>query len=396
MLQDVQPRSNLFTLPQLGLDSRVAELVVQLEPLRTKYLTGTTPPWVFFGLKNLFQTVESVTSARIEGNKTTIADFVEAARHDGSQAWNDSIAMIMNVERAIGKIESQDMAQVPIDRDYIFDLHKIAVEGLDPHDEGDDRPGAYRVAPRKITNSTHIPPAPADIRDLMDGLIDLINRPIPHQMELVRTAAVHHRFVWIHPFGNGNGRVVRLLTYAMLAKGGYIDRNGARLLDPAAVFGADKHVYYEKLAEADDLSTGGLTSWCEYMLGGLAGEVTKVDRLLDADFTKQQIIIPAIEYSYEKKRISELERNMLLVCVDKDMVSLADFKHLFPPDVSRVNISQALRRLRDKNLITPEHEKGRRYTLDMNRNPITVGILKRLDENGFLPPLDHLISNATV
>jgi len=82
-------RNNLFVLPKPILESDVVKLVVELEPLRTKYLTGTTPPWIFFGLKNLFQTVESVTSARIEGNNTTIAGFIEAAREDGTATRQD-------------------------------------------------------------------------------------------------------------------------------------------------------------------------------------------------------------------------------------------------------------------------------------------------------------------
>ena len=33
---------------------------------------------------------------------------------------------------------------------------------------------------------------------------------------VLQAAAAHHRFVWIHPFADGNGRVVRLISYAML------------------------------------------------------------------------------------------------------------------------------------------------------------------------------------
>lgn len=383
----------LFTLPRLGLDSKVANLVIGLEPLRTKYLEmeATTPPWVFFGVKNLFQTIESVVSARIEGNNTTIADYVEAARaSDNHDTVDEKIKMILNVEKGIKFIESQNTNHMTIDKEFILHLHHIVVEGLSsrPGAEGDKRPGAYRDTPRKITNSKHNLPAPADIHDLMDSLIAFINASLPHQMDLVKIAQVHHRFVWIHPFGNGNGRVVRLLTYAMLAKCGYIDKNGARLLDPAAVFGNNKFVYYDKLSGADDLSEDGLIKWCEYMLDGLTDEVRKIDQLLDGDFTKKQIIIPAIEYALEKQRINTQEKDMLLVCVERDVVSASDFKHLFPDDISRVNISQAIRKLRDQDLIMPISENARKYTLCMNRNLLTVGILKRLDENGFLPPLE--------
>lgn len=378
-----------YRIPELTLGSKTASLVVALEPLRSKYLTGTTPPWIFFGLKNLFQTIESVTSARIEGNNTTIADFVEAARDGDKKATKkDSIKMIMNVERGIQEIEDLNMETVKFDKDFIFGLHRTVVDGLSPNNEGDDRAGAYRNTPRQITNSLLVLPAPADIRELMDELMTFINSSVDHQLDLVKIAMVHHRFVWIHPFGNGNGRVVRLLTYAMLAKAGYIDKDGARLLDPAAVFGIDKKVYYEKLAGADDLSDFGLVAWCEYMLEGLLSEVGKIDRLLDEDFTKSRIIVPAIEHAYEKQRITRLEKNMLLICVEKNIVSASDFSHLFPKGISPVNISLAIRKLKDQNLIQPTRPNARKYTLCMNRNAITTGIIGKLDENGFLPPLD--------
>ena len=50
--------------------------------------------------------------------------------------------------------------------------------------------------------------------------------------DLIKVAIAHHRFVWIHPFGNGNGRVVRLLTYALLIKYGF----GANKLELGTVF----------------------------------------------------------------------------------------------------------------------------------------------------------------
>lgn len=385
----IMNRTKLYEIPPIGLDSHLAQLVVKLEPLRTRELSGTTPPWIFFGLKNLFQTIESVTSSQIEGNRTTIADYIEAARDgDSKQHRNESIKMILNVEKGLDWIESLDMAKQKIDKNFIYRLHRIAVDGLKTgsNDEGDARAGAWRNQPRSITQSEHQLPQPSDVNDLMEGLIKFIDKAVPTQLDLVKIALVHHRFVWIHPFGNGNGRVVRLLTYALLAKAGYIDKHGSRLLDPAAVFGADKNVYYDKLAGADDLSADGSLKWSEYMLGGLLDEIEKVDRLLDENIAKNEIIIPAIHYAFEKERISSLERDMLLICAERNVVAATDFKHLFTKGTSHVNVSQAIKKLRDQRLIEPINEGARRYNICMNRNALTTGIIGKLDENGFLPP----------
>ena len=47
----------------------------------------------------------------------------------------------------------------------------------------------------------------------MEELVAFINRRDPPKYDLMKVAIAHHRFGWIHPFSNGNGRVVRLLTY---------------------------------------------------------------------------------------------------------------------------------------------------------------------------------------
>lgn len=389
----------LFILPAPLLDSEVAGFVVELETLRSRELSGTTPPWIFFGVKNLFQTIESVISTHIEGNNTTIAAYVEAAR-DINKKTNVSqkIKMILNLENAIRNIEEVVNAKTVFDKDFILELHKKVVDGLDTSQdgEGDTRPGTYRNEHREIQNSQHVLPQHTDLRDLMDQLIDFINMPVPHTMELIKIAIVHHRFVWIHPFGNGNGRVIRLLTYAMLARAGYIDKDGARLLDPTAVFGSNKLKYYDKLSAADDLSEQGATDWCEYMLSGLTQEIHKIDQLLDGDFTKREIIVPAIVYAHEKQKITKLERDMLLVCVDKNLVAANDFRDLFPVSTSHVRISQVINKLREQKLIEAQRPGARKYMLCMNSNLLTTGILRKLDEHGFLPPMQSGATNQTV
>lgn len=399
MTHHTDDRKKLFTLPAPLLDSDVAGLVLELETLRGRELSGTTPPWIFFGIKNLFQTIESVISTHIEGNNTTIAAYVEAAREIKKKVdIDEKIKMILNLENAIKDIEKDVNSETIFDKDFILDLHKKVVADLDSSrdGEGDTRPGAYRNEFREIQNSNHVLPQHSDIRDLMNELIKFINAPVPHTMELIKIAIVHHRFVWIHPFGNGNGRVVRLLTYAMLARAGYIDKEGNRLLDPTAVFGSNKLTYYDKLSGADDLSEKGATDWCEYMLSGLTQEIHKIDRLLDAGFTKREIIIPAVMYAHEKQKVTKLERDMLLVCVEKDLVAAGDFRDLFPPKTSHVRISQVINKLKEQNLIEPQRQGARKYMICMNNNLLTTGILRKLDENGFLPPMQPGMTNQTV
>ncbi len=59
--------------PEFG--SELTDLIIELDYLRKKSLMGSTHSRVFFQLKHIFHTLESVGSARIEGNRTTIARY---------------------------------------------------------------------------------------------------------------------------------------------------------------------------------------------------------------------------------------------------------------------------------------------------------------------------------
>lgn len=60
----------------------------------------------------------------------------------------------------------------------------------------------------------------------MQELTAFINAADPPKYDLIKVALAHHRFGWIHPFGNGNGRVVRLLTYSLLINYGFNVQTG--------------------------------------------------------------------------------------------------------------------------------------------------------------------------
>lgn len=114
----------------------------------------------------------------------------------------------------------------------------------------------------------------------MNELFEFINNHDSHKYSLLKTAIAHHRFVWIHPFTNGNGRTVRLFTYAMLVKLGF-NVDAGRIINPTAIFCSSRENYYKYLGQADSATEEGILSWCEYMLKGLKDEIEKIDKLLD-------------------------------------------------------------------------------------------------------------------
>src|SRR3546814_12021881 len=113
----------------------------------------------------------------------------------------------------------------------------------------------------------------------MTEFLSFIKGADPGKYDLIKVSLAHHRFACIHPFGNGNGRTVRLLTYTLLIKYGFNVRTGGRVLNPTAVFCNDRDRYYALLAKADTGAKPGLEAWCVYVLGGMLDELSKVDQL---------------------------------------------------------------------------------------------------------------------
>jgi Fic family protein len=228
----------MIKTPEPNYNSKLTDIIIQLEHLRGRSVSSSTSQQIFVQLKNLFHIIEALSSARIEGNHTTLAGFVEkrARKSENAQDEDESMKEIINLMYALDFID-EHIATMPISRDFILELHKIVVSGLTR--EGDDHTGGFRTKDVSIANSKHTPPSHYDVADLMRELIEYIGGDTNSRDELLKIALAHHRFVWIHPFGNGNGRTVRLLTYAMLCKKGYIEPNTLRLFNPPAYFDLD-------------------------------------------------------------------------------------------------------------------------------------------------------------
>ena len=76
----------------------------------------------------------------------------------------------------------------------------------------------------------------------MDELVRLFDELDADVHPVIRAAWLHHRFVQIHPFQDGNGRVARLLASMVLVKDGYF---------PLHIRREDREVYLDSLEQAD-------------------------------------------------------------------------------------------------------------------------------------------------
>lgn len=362
--------------------SSLTDLIIELDFLRRKSLYGSTNPIVFFQLKHIFQLMESLGSARIEGNNTTLFEFIEAKIENDKNKSLD-LREITNIEETLLFVENI-IDNSPINRALVSEIHVRVTQNLSHTDgEGDKTPGYYRKQNLKINKSNHIPPDWTQVEGYMEELINFINTPTPPKYDLLKTALVHHRFAWIHPFGNGNGRTVRVLTYAMLVKQGFNVHKG-RIINPTAVFCSNRNEYYKQLSLADDGAKDGLLSWCEYVLKGLKEEIEKIDKLLDYSYLKKEILTPTINEALHLKYINDLEFQILRKVVDQQVIQAKDIKELFfGKDESM--ISKQIKKLIDKKMLRPEEKGKRKYLLSFDNSYLLRIIIKILGEKNFLP-----------
>lgn len=363
--------------------SKLTDFIIELDYLRKKPLRGTTHPSIFFQLKRIFHTLESLGSARIEGNRTTIAEFIETKINDKTTK-DEKIIEIQNGEKALAFID-ENIDKTKINRAFISELHKKTVAGLTPPSkgEGSEYPGEYRKKNVRVTQAKFIPPDFIQVESYMTELFDFVNKNDPPKYDLLKTAISHHRFAWIHPFDNGNGRTVRLFTYAMVVKQGF-NINVGRIINPTAVFCNDREKYYNFLSKADEGIEKGILEWCEYVLGGLKVEIDKIDKLLDYKYLVNKILLPTIDYSLERKFITPIEAKILFIAAKKQVMRASDIKNIFPDKIP-AEISRMIRRLRDKKMLISERKNSRKYALSFEGNYLLRGVIEFLDKNGFLP-----------
>lgn len=127
--------------------------------------------------------------------------------------------------------------RITISEHLIKTLHSLIIQDIDKAIAG-----RYRNVDVQISGADHKPPSALDVPFKMQELI-VWARENQKKMHVVEfTALLHHKFVHIHPFEDGNGRTGRLFMNVFLMNYG---------LPMAIILKNDRDKYYRALALAD-------------------------------------------------------------------------------------------------------------------------------------------------
>lgn len=148
-----------------------------------------------------------------------------------------------NHQTAIEFLFDQLKGKKEIDEKLILRLHTILLNGINP-DAGFYRRYGVRIVGANITTANHL-----KVPELMSQLVLEISKG--NTDAISECVKIHSDFEKIHPFGDGNGRIGRLIMQGMLLK-----RNL-----PPAIIRQDKKVLY--LQYLNKLQTTGDSSLLE-------------------------------------------------------------------------------------------------------------------------------------
>lgn len=168
-------------------------------------------------LRDYYRVGLTYTSNALEGNSLTESE-TKVVIEDGLTIEGKPLR---DVYEAVGHARAYDFLQdlshdAPLTEETICTLHRLFYQQIDP-----ERAGIYRKMPVFISGSQYAVAPVAEISKRMHALVQWYNNHEGkvHPVELA--AELHKRFVYIHPFVDGNGRVSRLLMNLSLMRNDY-------------------------------------------------------------------------------------------------------------------------------------------------------------------------------
>ncbi|HET7445862.1 MAG TPA: Fic family protein [Solirubrobacterales bacterium] len=309
-------------------------------------------------------------STLIEGNELPIVEAERAARGSLDSDTKAKIELVDYVEALHYLDGLAEGTGIEISPETILALHKKTTNGLGsedsphfkPHHEGAWREGIAQVVDRATGAVMHEGAPPDEVPGRMAGLCAWITEREDRTVDFpppVIAGVVHYAVTDIHPFADGNGRVARLLSAAVLMRMGFISR---RLFSFERYYAEDRDAYYAALRSVR-AETLNMNTWLEYFLGGLAEEYERAAARIGE--------LQAIGLGSNAK--IELNASQERGLLQLNFSSFVEFRRADYESIAEVSRSTAARDLRDleeKHLVV-RRGKGAaaRYRL---RSPIDV------------------------
>jgi Fic family protein len=302
--------------PMIPGDDRdeLSDLALELVS-KASALAGQVHGQVQEGIGDLVRSMNCYYSNLIEGHNTHPRDIEQALSDNYSQntarrALQLEARAHFDLQRMIDK--GEDPAVAPTSAEYIQWLHRefcsrlpeelLWVENPDTGEKIRVTPGETRTGSVQV--GRHLPPTAEELSAYLARFEEAyVPDRLSRSKQIIAVAASHHRLLWIHPFYDGNGRVARLMSHALLLRAGI----GSSLWSVARGLARNVEAYKSALMLAD-----------EPRRGDLDGRGTLSDRRL-REFTHffLRTCIDQVDFMESLLQPSELLRRMKLYIDDE-------------------------------------------------------------------------------
>ncbi len=195
-----------------------SKLLQKAEEFRDKIIAlRPFPEETLKSLREYYRIGLTYSSNALEGNSLTESE-TKVVIEDGLTIEGKPLR---DIYEAVGHAHAYDYihtlsASKPLEEADILELHRLFYEKIDG-----EKAGHYRTVPVFISGSKYAVSPPAKIEDNIRKFIKWFNDN-EHKIPTPEFAALaHQKFVFIHPFIDGNGRVARLILNLALIRGEY-------------------------------------------------------------------------------------------------------------------------------------------------------------------------------
>jgi Fic family protein len=277
------------------------------------------PPSLLASLADLVRSMNCYYSNLIEGHDTHPVDIERALKDDYSKdARKRDLQLEAKAHITVQKwIDGGALkGGLAIKAEGIREIHRRFCELLpedllwveDPATKEKLRvvPGEWRK--RDVRVGTHVAISPGAVHRFVERFEQVYGK-VGKTESIIATAAAHHRLLWIHPFTDGNGRVTRLMSHAMMLE----------LLDTGAVWSVARGLarrvtdYKSLLANCDltrrndldgrgTLSEEALAEFTQFFLKVCIDQVDFMESLVQPDRLRARILM----WAEEEIRLGEL------------------------------------------------------------------------------------------
>jgi len=232
-------------------------------------------PNVASRLHSLYLGKGAAATTAIEGN--TLTEDEVRQRIEGRLSLPPSREYlgveVDNIVAACNDIQADVAAgrEFQLEPERILAFNRQVLAGLEPK-EG-VIPGEYRTHSVLVGGVYRAAPA-EDCEYLLGRMCEWLNGPafssddpdMVFALQLFRAILAHLYIVWVHPFGDGNGRTARLVELQILLHSGFVPSPAAHLLSNH--FNLTRSRYYDELDGASKRADG-VASFIEYATRGL-------------------------------------------------------------------------------------------------------------------------------